>query len=242
MVGRDRGKSDNKEAKTDGRTPSKVAGICIGQDRNRWMSLIKLSVDNQKRLTPISLIYLRIQSNFDKMTKAKTTQPRSNSNRDFIQTILRQEERARQAFERLKSFDSMVFVEIPQTQIADPFEFRGSLTKIENKWLTVFNKNPPRYSFVWNGESGVNGYFGENYFAKCKLYRFDGTEEPYDEGDYRAKRGFLIRDHYDAPAVFRAHAIADNLIEFLKQEGISYRRFNFDRETRKQIEVPNATS
>lgn len=149
-------------------------------------------------------------------------------------------EEAIKSFERLKDFDSMVFIEIPQPQIQNPRDYRTFLVeKIEWKWMEEFNKN--RYyssQIVWNdNEGGVGGYFGSEYFPSCKLYRYDGTLEPFGENDFRAKRGFLIRDHYSNTAVVKVHKIADNLLEFLRQKQINYQRINFDKDKRMPIPI-----
>ena len=102
-------------------------------------------------------------------------------------------------FEKVKDLDSRTFVEIPQKQIVKPSDYRRWLVEeIEYKWMTEFNSKNTHYRpcFRFNEESGIGGYFGEEYISHSKLYRYDGTHYGISEDDFRAKRGILIRDHY----------------------------------------------
>lgn len=100
-----------------------------------------------------------------------------------------------------------------------------------------FNGNKHYNShMIFGDEAGIHGYFGIYYFPKCKLYRYDGALQPMWENDVRAKRGFLIRDHYTEMDVAKVHIIADNLCEFLTQEGIEHKKISFDKNTREPIE------
>ncbi len=135
-------------------------------------------------------------------------------------------------FEKVKDLDSMAFVEIPQKQIVEPFEYqRWLIEEVEMKWMKEFNQGNEWYypRFDFNRESGIKGYFGGVYITHSKLYRHDGTEPAFSEDDYRAKRGFLIRDHYSENDVVKVQLITDNLTEFLRQKGIEYSRRNFKR-------------
>ena len=134
-------------------------------------------------------------------------------------------------FKKLKDLDSMVFIEIPQQEIKDSNDYKWWLSGLEIKWITVFNdKNgdhwPPN---PWNTEGGIHGYFGDEYFSHCKLYKFDGNKPSYGKSDYRAHRGILIRDHYTKLDVVKVHHISNNLEEFLKKEKIYYKRTNFKK-------------
>src|SRR3989338_9183343 len=102
-------------------------------------------------------------------------------------------------FERVKDLDSRTFVEIPQKQIIEPWRYRQWLVEdVEMRWMRTFNpKNKHYYSPAeFNQENGIGGYFGGVYLTHSKFYRYDGTEQAYSDDDFRAKRGFLIRDHY----------------------------------------------
>ena len=108
-------------------------------------------------------------------------------------------------FGKLKTLDSMVFVEIPQPRLTDAFDYRRWLVEdVEIPWMTDFNKNEhysPEFRFGPNEESGIHGKFGDDEIDHCKWYRFDGTYPPLCESDWRAKRGILVRDHYSSFAV-----------------------------------------
>ncbi len=99
------------------------------------------------------------------------------------------------------------------------------------KWLREFNKNKEDYylSFNFNQQGGCGGYFSGIYIPHVKFYRYDGTLPSYSKDDYRAKRGFLIAYHYSERDVVNVQMITDNLVEFLKQEGIEHSRKNFKR-------------
>ncbi len=136
-------------------------------------------------------------------------------------------------FEKVKDLDSMAFVEIPQREIVEPWRYRQWLVEeVEMKWMREFNQgneNYLAYDADFNRESGIQGYFGGVYIMYSKFYRFDGTEPAYSNDDFRAKRGLLIRDHYDKMDVVKVQHITDNLVEFLKQERIEHNRRDFKR-------------
>ncbi len=133
-------------------------------------------------------------------------------------------------FEKFKDLDSRAFVEIPQKPIVEHRQYRQWLVEeVEMKWMKEFNqRNENYYSYAnFNQESGIGGYFGGVSIGHCKLYRYDGTGYALSEDDYRAKRGFLIRNHYSRLDVVEVQLITDNLVEFLRQEGIEHNRRNF---------------
>jgi len=135
-------------------------------------------------------------------------------------------------FEKVKDLDSISFVEIPGREIVKPWQYRLWLVeKVEMKWMTEFNRGNKYYYSrgSFNEESGIGGYFGGVHISHSKLYRYDGTEHKFSEDDYRAKRGLLIRDHYSEYDVVKVQQITDNLVEFLKQEGIEHKRTDFKR-------------
>jgi hypothetical protein len=134
-------------------------------------------------------------------------------------------------FESMKELDSRVFVEIPQPEIESPSDYQDWLINLETKWMKEFNSKNQYYDTdrVFNEEYGISGYFGDIYMGHCKLYRFDGRIIGLSEDDYRAKRGVLIRDHYEKFDVVKVQLITNNLIEFLEQEGIKYNKTNFKR-------------
>lgn len=135
-------------------------------------------------------------------------------------------------FEKVKDLDSMTFVEIPQGEIVEPWQYRQWLVEeIEMKWMKEFNQGNEHYypRATFNEESGIGGYFGGVYIGHSKLYRYDGTEYAFSENDFRAKRGLLIRDHYSEHDVVKVQQITDNLAEFLKQECIEHLRKDFRR-------------
>ncbi len=129
----------------------------------------------------------------------------------------------RERFEQLKEFDSMVFVEIPQRQLVEPHHYRNWLVdEVETKWRREYNQGNKHFNpdFEFNKEWGIQGYFSEVFINHCKFYRYDGTLPQYSVTDFRAKRGFLIRDHYSKSDVVKVHLITDNLVAFLEQESI----------------------
>jgi hypothetical protein len=142
-------------------------------------------------------------------------------------------------FEAIKNLDSKVFVEIPQEQIKESLQYKKwLLLDIETKWMTQFNNLNKFYNPYkeFNKDNGIGGYFGEIYVMCVKLCRYDGTEQTFIDGDYRSKRGLLMRDHYfredgsvNVANVVNVHLIADNLVDFLNKEGIKYNRTNFER-------------
>ncbi len=141
-------------------------------------------------------------------------------------------QRIKELFEPVKNLDSKTFVEIPQGEIVEPWEYRAWLAReFERKWMIEFNNRNRHYypNFDFNTESGIQGYFGDIYVSHCKLYRYDGTEQPIFKDDYRAKRGFLVRDHYSELDVVKVQIITNNMVEFLTQEGIQHNRVNFER-------------
>ncbi len=144
-------------------------------------------------------------------------------------------------FEEVKSLDSKVFIEILCQEIVAPEDFRFYLTKnIVLPWMQQFNNNE-NYRFrqgdEWNEEGGIGGNFKGLYITHVKLYMYDGTLEPLDEGDYRTKRGLLIRNHYLCKSdVVEVHIVADNLCDFLTQEEILYKRTNW--EVPKNLRIP----
>ncbi|MDI6721702.1 MAG: hypothetical protein QMD85_04890, partial [Candidatus Aenigmarchaeota archaeon] len=79
--------------------------------------------------------------------------------------------------------------------------------KVLKKWLAEKEGNR-EYEHMgtgeWNRESGIGGYFGGEFFASCKLYKFDGTC-----GDWWGKQGVLIRDHYSPSAAEKVKRISD---------------------------------
>lgn len=142
-------------------------------------------------------------------------------------------------FEKVKALDSMVFVEIPQPQLTDDSDYQRWLVgDVEIPWMVNFNKNMhyrPEFRFGPNEEDGIHGKFGNEEIDHCKWYRFDGTYPPLCDGDWRAKRGILVRDHYSYLSVVYSQIVSDNLVEYLKQQKIEHRKFNFDKETRNLI-------
>jgi hypothetical protein len=150
----------------------------------------------------------------------------------------RQDEMLDKRFEQAKDMDSAVFVEIPAPDIQDVQGYRRWLCGVELKWMEEFNGNnyynPGGGEFYRLGEfseSCVGGEFkGFGYIPNCKLFRFDGTFPVFSESDWRNKRGLWLRDHYSRRDVAKVHIIADNLCEFLSQERIEHRRYNFNRE------------
>ncbi len=134
-------------------------------------------------------------------------------------------------FDKFKHLDSAVFVEVPKGEIADPSTYRFWLEAIEIKWMREFNQGNEHYSpsLRFNEEGGIGGFFGGVKISHSKLYRFDGTLKAYSEDDYRAKRGLLIRDHYGREDVVKVQIIADNLVDFLKKEGIGHKREDFKK-------------
>ena len=147
-----------------------------------------------------------------------------------------QDLRERKYFKKIKHLDSSVFVKIPKTDLTELHEYRSFLNDLEMKWMREFNGNEHyRIYGGWNEESCVSGQFGENFFSHCKLYRLDETHLTYGENDWRA-RGLWLRDHYHSKHnVVKAHLIADNLCEFLIQEGIEHNKISFDKETKEPI-------
>jgi hypothetical protein len=146
-------------------------------------------------------------------------------------------------FDQVKELDSMAFVEIPQPQIADTRDYRNWLVEdVEVPWIVDFNGNEhwyPRHD--WNTEGGVGGRFGRYYFIKCKMYKYDGTNPAFVEGDWRSKRGLLIRDHYSPIDVVKVKLITDNLVDFLRQRKISFARLNFEHPSRELIAAEKET-
>jgi hypothetical protein len=155
---------------------------------------------------------------------------------DYAKQRQEQDVRERKYFKKIKHLDSSVFVEIPKTDLTELHEYRSFLNDLEMKWMIEFNGNKHyRIHGEWNKESGIGGQFGENFFNHCKLYRFDETHLTYGENDWRAK-GLWLRDHYNSKHdVIKVHMIADNLCEFLIQEGIEHNKISFDKETKKPI-------
>lgn len=144
----------------------------------------------------------------------------------------REREEHRRRFEPLSAYDSMIFVEIPATDIAEARDYQEWLLEtVEMPWMTAFNSGNGHYrpSYFFNEEHGIHGNFGGMYIRYCKFYRFDGSCPAYSADDFRAKRGFLIRDHYGEEDVIKVHHIADNLEAFLSQWRIPYSRKNFLR-------------
>jgi hypothetical protein len=142
------------------------------------------------------------------------------------------EQLVNELFERYKDLDSATFVEIPKKEIVEPSKYRFWLIgDVETSWMEKFNqKNKDYYpDFDFNRERGISGFFGELYISGCKFYRYDGTFEGFSDDDYRAKRGFLIRDHYSNRDVVKVQIITDNLTEFLQQEKIEYKRTDFKK-------------
>jgi hypothetical protein len=135
-----------------------------------------------------------------------------------------------EAFEKLKKFDSMVFVGVPKPEIKTPQEYRGWMYEFEERWMGVFNNNKFYIGAGgWNDEAGIGGYFSGEYVTSCKLYRFDAMQTPINETDFRGKRGYLIRDHYSSSNVVKVHMIVDNFVQFLRQENVDYTRIDYER-------------
>jgi hypothetical protein len=141
-------------------------------------------------------------------------------------------------FEKLKKYDSIVFVHIPIKEIKTQLEVRRNLERIEIEWMGDFNRNQKYNDRVkingvsWNCESRIYGDFGDERISlNTKIFRSDGTHKSYfkRQDDWRTKRGFLICDHYGVDDVVAVHAIADNLEEFLRTKDIKYKRKNFLR-------------
>ncbi|MBS3088428.1 hypothetical protein J4402_01465 [Candidatus Pacearchaeota archaeon] len=152
---------------------------------------------------------------------------------DVLARIQEQMEKISKRAEELIDMHSMTFVEIPRPDIQDVKEYRiWFIDELENNWMTRFNANEfynPRWK--WNNEEGgISGKFGEYFFPHCKLYRYDGTMPGFTQGDWRAKRGILLRDHYSEINTAKVHIITDNLCAFLTQERTEHRRINFNRE------------
>lgn len=136
-------------------------------------------------------------------------------------------------FEKVKDLDSKVFIEIPQKKITNINEYKWWLSEFQEKWISEYNNKNERYhpsrSFWNDEEGGISGYFGEEYISHCKFYRYDGTLTAWSKDDFRAKRGFLIRDHYTKHDVVKVQHISNNLEDFLKKEKIKYKRTNFKK-------------
>lgn len=98
-----------------------------------------------------------------------------------MKAIIEKREKAVKEYEKLKQLDSMVFFEIPQTEIKNTNEYRWWLSNLQQKWMTEFNdKNKyHRSSNPWNEVGGINGYFGDEFISHCKFSRYDGTLETW---------------------------------------------------------------
>ena len=135
-------------------------------------------------------------------------------------------------FEGIEKLDSKVFIEIPQEKIIEPFKYRRWLINLEIEWMTKFNNNEHYHPVsLWNDneEDGIKGYFGDVLISHSKLFRYDGTMRPVGPGDFRAKRGYLIRDHYSEQDVIKVQVISRNLINFLNKKNIIHKKLDFQR-------------
>lgn len=128
----------------------------------------------------------------------------------------------------LNGLDSRVFVEIPAREISDAREYRKFLMNLEMLWIIDFNGNDsPSYEPHWNEyDSGIgNSSFGQAYFWCIHFHRFDGMSFSSQKPEYAGKRGYLFSEpHNDAAKV---HLVADNLCEFLTQNGVEHTRMNY---------------
>jgi hypothetical protein len=155
---------------------------------------------------------------------------------EVMKKITEQEEIITRRFEQAKNLDSSCFVEIPEVNIINSSDYRTRLVReIETQWMRDFNGNGHYYpdSRFYNlndfSESGISGEAGGIFIGHCKLYRHDGSAEPWGEDDYRAKRGLMLRDHYSKRDVGKVHFIVDNLVDFLIQENIPHKRIDFEK-------------
>jgi hypothetical protein len=163
----------------------------------------------------------------------------SDDKTENIKRILEQRMRLEEKFQDSATLDSMVFVEIPRTDL-DVLDYKHWLVEtLETEWMRDFNQNKEYLPIhFWNEEEGgIYGNFDGVFVAKCKLYRYNGTVDAVTCEDYRGKRGYLIRDHYSETNVAKVQIIADNLCRFLQSKSIEHTRINFDRATRKPIVV-----
>lgn len=150
--------------------------------------------------------------------------------------LIKELEEEKKRAQALAEFDSWAFIETPQPRIQDNRDYRGWWMALEEKWMMEFNGNKDYCTGgKWAGpsdelsEDGIGGNFRGKYVIS-KFYRFDGTIEPFSDDDFRARRGVLIRAHYSPHDVVKVHMIADNLVEFLTQEGIKHNRTNRKRD------------
>ena len=127
----------------------------------------------------------------------------------------------------LKNFDSSVLIQVPQPEISTPELFRGWWAGVERQWINEYNDSRYSERINWNDEYRIYGKFGD-FYLDAKFYRYDGSQVPFWENDFRSERGVQIREHYGVRDVAKVHLIANNLEEFLKQQNINYGRLNFE--------------
>lgn len=155
---------------------------------------------------------------------------------DFAERFREQQRIMDERFRQAPNLDSMVFIEIPRPDIKTPGYRIWLMKEVETPWMKSNGNKDYIPDWFWNEqEGGFYGHFGNLFFTKCKLHRYDGTEEEVVPGDYRAKRGLLIRDHYSPMAVAKVLLIADNLQQYLTSQGIQFTKFHFDRASREMI-------
>ncbi|MBI4453999.1 hypothetical protein HY636_05130 [Candidatus Woesearchaeota archaeon] len=136
-----------------------------------------------------------------------------------------------QRIKELEELDCWVFIEMYVGKRGH--DYRVWLHNFEMRWMNEFNGDKAyRPTNRWNdgdGEGFIDAMFkGKRYGAK--LCKYDGTYSSGIEDDYRTKTGVLIREHYNVDALVDVHNIADNLEEFLKLEGIRYKRTHKTRD------------
>jgi hypothetical protein len=126
----------------------------------------------------------------------------------------------------------LLAVEIPQRQITDYYEYRRWLLGIEKKWMSEFNRGNESYrpESVFNQETKIGGYFGiigkEVYIVNCRFYRYDGTMPTGLGKDFVSRRGFLIKDHSGVTSAAKIHLVTNNLIRFLVEKEIEYKKIS----------------
>lgn len=151
---------------------------------------------------------------------------------DLRVRFIEKEEKLLDRYRKAGNLDSHVFIEIPERKITDVFAYRDRLLDgIETKWMADFNGNEDYYPYYsrFEDEDEIGGVFGDVYFSRCKLHRYWRNMKSWGEDGFRMKRGLLLSDDYSYRNVGKVHLIADNLTEFLEQEGIEYNRVDFEK-------------